>query len=124
MVLADGCFDPIHWGHIRYLQSAAAFGDLVVRVASDEEIRTKGRLVFQSRADRCQTIFSIKGVDGVCEDDTLPLAIHRLKPDYLAKGVDWMDRLPQDVLEACHAHDTRILYINAQEKTSSERLHG
>lgn len=122
MVLADGTFDPIHWGHVRYLTAAAAFGELVVRVAPDGDVLAKGRLLFQSREERLQTIAALLVVDAVCEDERLVDAICRLQPDYLAKGIDWEGRLPQDVLEACHRYGTRILYVRTQERTSTERL--
>src|SRR5438094_738945 len=56
-VLADGAFDPIHAGHLRYLQTAARYGTrhglrLLVRVAPDEVIRAKGREPFQTQQER------------------------------------------------------------------------
>lgn len=123
MVLADGCFDPLHVGHVRYLAAASAFGDLLVRIAPDRDIEAKGRFLFQSRQERARTIAALRCVDAVCFDESLAAAVRRLMPDYLVKGNDWRTTgLPQDVIDACVAADTTILFVDTQERTSSERL--
>lgn len=125
MVLADGVFDPLHWGHVRYLGAAAGLGDLYVRVASDDELAKKGRLVFQTREERVKTIASLRVVTGVfAEDATLAATIRDLEPVYLVKGEDWRGRLPSDVVSACKEVGTQIVYVDTQEKTSTERLAG
>lgn len=123
MTLADGKFDPIHVGHLRYLRGARLSGaPLYVRVANDGDIRAAGRAVFQSRAERAETLWAFDCVDRVVTDDTLAAAILRLKPDTLAKGIEWRDRLPADVLRACQQVGTRIVYVNERHKSSSQRL--
>lgn len=122
MVLADGCFDPIHWGHLRYLAEAASFGDLIVRVAPDEDITRKGRSPFQWREERACTIASLRVVQGIALDDTLEDAVKRLQPAYLVKGSDWYGKLPKAVEAACDEVGTEVLYVVTQERTSTERL--
>lgn len=123
MVLADGTFDPIHYGHIRYLSVAATFGELIVRVATDADVLAKGRLLYQSREERLRTIGALRMVEDVCDDATLAEAILRLKPKYLAKGDDWRVKgLPVDVEAACHRAGTCVIFTQTQERTSSERL--
>lgn len=123
MVLADGKFDPVHWGHVRYLAAAAALGELYVRVAPDAEILAKGRLLFQTRDERLKTIGALRPVAAVISDDlTLAETIRELVPTYLVKGEDWRGRLPEDVVEACADTGTQILFLDTQERTSSERL--
>jgi cytidyltransferase-like protein len=100
VTLADGCFDPVHIGHIKYLRSAAALGrPLVVNIAPDEAIIAKGRQPFQHREERAQTILALDMVDRVCQQP-LASAIRDLKPRYVVKGAEWRDRLPEDVLAA------------------------
>ncbi len=122
MVLADGCFDPIHYGHIRYLAEAAAFGPLVVRVAPDAAITAKGRSPFQWRDERAATIAALRMVDAVALDDTLEDAIDRLSPQYLVKGADWQGKLSNSLQKTCEANGTQICYVDTQERTSTERL--
>jgi D-beta-D-heptose 7-phosphate kinase/D-beta-D-heptose 1-phosphate adenosyltransferase len=122
MVLADGCFDPLHYGHIRYLSEAAAFGPLIVRIAPDSEITSKGRSPFQWRHERARMISALRMVDGVTFDDTLEIAVLRLQPSYLVKGEDWRGRLSASLNDACDQAGTEIFYVSTQERTSSERL--
>lgn len=122
-VLADGCFDPLHYGHIRYLRHAAKLGSpLIVRVAADGVIDAKGRKPFQSQFERAQTILALEMVDRVVDHDTLAHAILDLHPRYLVKGSDWRHLLPFDVLEACKAIGTEIVYTDTREKSSAARL--
>lgn len=122
MVLCDGCFDPIHVGHVRYLSEAAAFGPVMVRIAADSEITMKGRPPFQWRHERGRTIAALRMVDGVCFDDTLEEAIERYEPAYLIKGEDWRGKLSKSINEACAKAGTEVFYVSTQEQTSSERL--
>ena len=123
MVLADGCFDPIHHGHIRYLVEAAKIGKpLVVRIAPDADIVAKGRKPYQTQGERMRTVLSIGVVDCVREHPTLEAAIRDLRPRYLVKGIEWKDHLPDSVQQACQESGTQIVYVATREKSSSERL--
>lgn len=125
MTLADGCFDPLHIGHLYYLAAAKLFSfPLVVRVARDEEIRAKGRTPFQSQAERAVMLRALPDVMQVDLSATLAEAIERLRPAVLAKGADWDGRLPPEVLKACARRNTRIVYTDTVTLTSTERLAG
>lgn len=120
-VLADGCFDPLHIGHLRYFHACG--GDpLIVRVAPDSAIRAKGREPFQTQEERALLIHALGMVDRVCFNETLGNAIRDIKPDVLAKGSDWRGKLPEDVLAACQEVGARIVYTDTQARTSTERL--
>jgi glycerol-3-phosphate cytidylyltransferase len=124
-VLADGCFDPLHYGHVRYLVAAAACGPpLIVRVAPDSAITAKGRTPFQSQDERARTVLAIGVVDRIATHETLALAVLDVHPKYLVKGEEWRGKLPEDVLTACQAIGTEIIYTDTQERSSSERLAG
>lgn len=122
MVLADGVFDPLHYGHVRYLAEASAFGPLVVRVAPDRDITAKGRAPFQWRHERARTIAALRMVDAIAFDDTLEDALLRLQPNYLVKGEEWRGRLSASINHACEQAGTEIYYVATQERTSTERL--
>ena len=101
VVLANGCFDLLHVGHVRYLQAARALGDaLVVGLNSDASVRRlkgAGRPVMPA-AERAELVAAVGGVDLVVvfEEDSADALIARLRPDVHAKGTDYT---PQSVPE-------------------------
>ena len=123
MTLADGTFDPLHFGHIQYLLVAAHLdGPLVVHIAPDDAIRAKGREPFQSRQERAMTVLALGCVDMVRMWPSLAEAIYEERPRYLVKGAEWRDQLPDDVMAACQHCHVEIVYTDVNAKRSSERL--
>jgi rfaE bifunctional protein nucleotidyltransferase chain/domain len=101
VVLANGCFDLLHVGHVRYLQAARGLGDvLVVAVNGDESVRRlkgPGRPVM-SADERAELVGALAGVDAVVvfDDDRADALIARLEPDVHAKGTDYTeDSVPE-----------------------------
>jgi D-glycero-beta-D-manno-heptose 1-phosphate adenylyltransferase len=94
VVFTNGCFDLLHRGHVRYLEEAREWGDLlVVAVNSDRSVRRiKGpsRPVV-SQEERSEVLAALHCVDVVIVfEETDPLAvIEQIQPDVLAKGADW-----------------------------------
>ena len=95
VVFTNGCFDLLHIGHVRYLQSARDLGDLlVVAVNSDESVRSlnKGPGRPLTPADqRIEMLVALTCVDYIVQfDESTPLkVIEILQPDVLVKGGDW-----------------------------------
>ena len=95
LALANGCFDLLHAGHVRYLQAAAAEADrLVVAVNDDTEAGKKGpgRPILKA-ADRAELVAALRGVDYVTifsEPTVTPLLL-ALKPDVHCKGTDYTE---------------------------------
>ena len=94
IVLAHGCFEVFHPGHLRHLQAARSLGDrLVVSVTPDQHVnKGNGRPVF-SQADRAAIIRELGFVYGVLEfdDSTAISAINACRPDIYAKGPDYVN---------------------------------
>jgi rfaE bifunctional protein nucleotidyltransferase chain/domain len=94
IVFANGCFDLLHVGHIRYLEGAAAEGDvLVVALNSDGAARAlkgEGRPLMPL-AERMEIIASIRCVDFVTSFDNrrCEALLELLRPDVHAKGTDY-----------------------------------
>ena len=94
LVLANGCFDLLHVGHVRYLQEARALGDvLLVGINSDSSVtRLKGAgRPIMTAAERAELVGSLASVDGVVifEGDTADALVRALKPSVHAKGTDY-----------------------------------
>jgi rfaE bifunctional protein nucleotidyltransferase chain/domain len=98
---ANGCFDLLHVGHVRYLQGAAAEADrLIVAVNGDASVaalKGPGRPVLTG-ADRAELVAALRGVDYVVlfGDRTVERLLARLKPDVHCKGTDYtVDSVPE-----------------------------
>jgi rfaE bifunctional protein nucleotidyltransferase chain/domain len=101
VAFANGCFDLLHVGHIRYLQSAGAEADrLVVAINDDESVRKlkgDGRPVLAA-ADRAELVAALRGVDYVVifPEPTVGPLLQALKPDVHCKGTDYtLDTVPE-----------------------------
>ncbi len=98
---ANGCFDIIHVGHVRFLEGAKAKADaLVVGINSDSSVRKlkgKGRPLMNEK-DRAEIISEFEFVDYVVifGERTVDKTLKELKPDYHVKGTDYTkDTVPE-----------------------------
>ncbi len=94
IVLANGCFDLLHVGHIRYLRPARRLGDvLFVGINSDAAVaRLKGPgRPLMPAAERVEMLMALRDVDHVVvfDDDTAEGLVARVRPDVHAKGTDY-----------------------------------
>ena len=94
IVFTNGCFDLLHYGHVKYLQDAKKRGDiLVVAINSDASLRrikgSKRPLV--NAKDRLRMVAALESVDYVVlfKEDTPMKIIKLIRPDILIKGADW-----------------------------------
>ena len=127
IALANGCFDVLHVGHVRYLDGARAEADvLVVGVNGDASVRRlkgSGRPVMPAE-DRALMVAALRSVDHVVvfdEDDVESLLL-ALRPDVHCKGTDYTpETVPErDVVRSYGGriaivgdpkdHDTRVLF--------------
>ncbi len=126
IVFANGCFDVLHVGHIRYLQGAKEAGDvLVVGVNGDDSVRGlkgEGRPVMPAQ-ERAELIAAIRGVDYVTIfDERSParlLAV--LKPDFQAKGTDYTsDSVPE--AEIVKSYGGRVIIVGDPKDHSTTEM--
>ncbi|HEY6660901.1 MAG TPA: adenylyltransferase/cytidyltransferase family protein [Pyrinomonadaceae bacterium] len=101
IVLANGCFDVLHVGHVRYLEGARKLGDvLIVGINSDEQVALQkgaGRPVLPA-SQRAEILASIESVTYVTifDEPTVEQLLLALKPDVHAKGTDYTtDTVPE-----------------------------
>jgi D-glycero-beta-D-manno-heptose 1-phosphate adenylyltransferase len=107
VVFTNGVFDLLHPGHVRYLQQAKEFGDvLIVGVNSDRSVRLnkgEGRPI-HAEAERAEILGALQVVDVVVvfHEETPHEVIAAVQPDVLVKGADWPDDgiVGRDIVEA------------------------
>jgi rfaE bifunctional protein nucleotidyltransferase chain/domain len=96
IVLANGCFDLLHVGHIRYLEAARQLGDiLVVGINSDEQVKgLKGaNRPLMPEHERAEIVAALRFVDLVTifGEPTVAELIRAIRPDVHAKGTDYTE---------------------------------
>jgi D-glycero-beta-D-manno-heptose 1-phosphate adenylyltransferase len=108
IVLANGCFDLFHVGHIRYLEGAKQLGDiLIVGLNSDEQVkRLKGRnRPFMPAVERGEIVSALRVVNYVTifPEPTVEELIRAIRPDFHAKGTDYtVDSVPErEIVKEC-----------------------
>jgi rfaE bifunctional protein nucleotidyltransferase chain/domain len=108
ITLANGCFDLLHVGHVRYLRAAKELGGrLIVAINSDESVRAlkgQGRPLMPAE-ERAEILSALADVDAVVifsEHDVRAL-IREVRPDIHAKGTDYtVDTVPErDAIAEC-----------------------
>lgn len=126
VVLANGCFDLLHVGHVRYLLGAAAEGDiLLVAINSDESVRRNkgaGRPL-QPEDERAEILASIEGVDYVTVfgEPTADDLIRAVRPHVHAKGTEWReDNVPE--LPTLRSVGGRVAIVGDRKTHSSTDL--
>lgn len=126
VVTTNGCFDILHVGHVRYLEKAKSFGDvLIVALNSDKSVKSiKGESrPINNELDRAEVLSGLKSVDYVVlfdEDSPIDLLL-QIKPDVHTKGADYtIESLPEakGIMEA----GGRIEFISFVEGKSTTSI--
>lgn len=120
IIFANGCFDILHVGHVRYLNEAKALGDvLVVGLNSDSSVRKlkgDGRPILDEQA-RSIILSALESVDHIIifDDDTVDRLLIELKPNLHCKGSDYTpDTIPE--------RDTVKQYGGSNSITGGEKV--
>jgi len=138
VVFANGCFDLLHVGHIRYLQSARQLGDaLVVALNNDESVRRlKGpQRPLMPENERAEILAALACVDYVVlfQEPTVERLLRLLKPDIQCKGTDYTEEtVPEREVVRSYGgrvaiagdpkdHSTRDLILDILSKSSGAK---
>jgi D-beta-D-heptose 7-phosphate kinase/D-beta-D-heptose 1-phosphate adenosyltransferase len=115
VVFTNGVFDILHPGHIRYLQQARAFGDLlIIGLNSDASVRrNKGpERPINTEQERAELLEALECVDAVTifNEETPAEVIKAIQPDILVKGADWAENsiVGRDTVEASGGSVVRV----------------
>jgi rfaE bifunctional protein nucleotidyltransferase chain/domain len=126
VAFANGCFDLLHVGHVRYLESAAAEADrLIVAINDDESVRQlkgEGRPILAA-AHRAELVAALRCVDYVTifHEPTVGPLLEALRPDVHCKGTDYSeDTVPER--EVVKAYGGRIAIVGDPKDHSTRDL--
>ncbi|MDQ2855132.1 MAG: adenylyltransferase/cytidyltransferase family protein [Acidobacteriota bacterium] len=126
VVFANGCFDILHAGHVRYLAAAGALGDLlVVGVNSDRqvaELKGPGRPIMPE-AERAEIVAALEAVDFVTifDEPTVEALLLTLKPDIHAKGTDYTEETVPE-REVVRSYGGRVAIVGDPKDHSTSEL--
>jgi rfaE bifunctional protein nucleotidyltransferase chain/domain len=126
VVLANGCFDLFHAGHVRYLAGAKELGDiLVVGINSDEQVRAlKGEnRPYIDENERAEIVSALRFVDFVTifPEPTVEDLILAIRPDFHAKGTDYTtDTVPER--EIVRSYGGKVAIVGDPKDHSSTDL--
>ena len=127
IAFANGCFDLVHVGHVRYLQAAAQQADRLIVAVNDDAVaalKGPGRPIMPA-TDRAELIAAFRGVDYVVvfpEPTVTPLLL-LLRPDVHCKGTDYTpDSVPER--ETVLAYGGRIAIVGDPKDHSTRDLLG
>lgn len=115
IAFANGCFDLLHVGHVRYLQAAAGEADrLIVAINDDESVRRlkgPGQPILAA-TDRAELVAALRGVDYVVTfgDATVERLLRTFTPDVHCKGTDYtVDTVPEREVVRAYGGRTAIV---------------
>jgi rfaE bifunctional protein nucleotidyltransferase chain/domain len=124
IAFTNGCFDILHYGHVKYLEDARAKADiLVVGLNSDASIKIiKGASrPINRQADRAKMLEALSAIDYITifNEDTPLKLIRALKPDILIKGRDWSVRkiVGADFVRASGGRVVTVPYLKGYSTT-------
>ena len=125
IAFANGCFDLLHVGHIRYLLAAAGEADRLVVAINDDHAAGKkgpGRPILQAEV-RAELVAGIRGVDYVTifDEPTVAPLLELLRPDVHCKGTDYtIDTVPERA--TVRAYGGRIAIVGDPKDHSTREL--
>jgi rfaE bifunctional protein nucleotidyltransferase chain/domain len=128
ITLANGCFDVLHVGHVRYLHAARELGGkLIVAINADASVRAlkgEGRPVMPAE-ERAEILASLADVDAVVifEEEDVRAIIREIRPDFHVKGTDYTaESVPErSEVEACGG---RVVIVGDPKNHSATEIIG
>lgn len=123
IVLASGCFDPFHYGHLLHLQQAKKFGELLYVAVTRDAFVNKGpeRPVFPEE-ERLAVIQALGIVHTAFLVESSLEALQMIQPDYFVKGNEYANNIAPQDLQFCEDNDISIVLTNGKTYSSTQLL--
>lgn len=123
IVLANGCFDALHHGHVGHLMEAKGYGGrLIVALTLDENVGKAGRPIFDW-GKRATMLRALRCVDEVIPASCSVEAILAVKPTIFVKGRDYLDApFKEDIAGACAQVGAEIRFTHSEKFSTTELL--
>jgi cytidyltransferase-like protein len=124
VVLANGCFDPFHYGHLVHLRQARKMGDrLVVALTADENVNKGPKRPVYSWEKRAEMLKELRCVSEVIISIDAYHALTRVKPDIFVKGEEYMGKIQPYVWRYCEENGIEIAFTDGETDSSTRLLH-
>lgn len=123
IVLANGCFDVLHVGHVDHLIEARAMGDsLIVALTVDAQVHKGPGRPLYTWEDRARVLAALKCVTAIMPSESACAAIRLVRPGIFVKGIDYAagDRWTEDVETACREVGAELRFTKAPKQSVTE----
>lgn len=123
VIAVSGYFNPLHLGHLRYINDAKKLGDvLIVIVNNDRQVKLKGAISLMNLSERVEIISNLKAVDMVVEavddDKSVCKTLEIIRPHIFCKGGDrTIDNIPE--VKICKQLKIQMMFGIGGEKIQS-----
>jgi rfaE bifunctional protein nucleotidyltransferase chain/domain len=122
-VHCHGCFDLLHWGHLKHLKEAKSLGtELIVTVTADEYVNKGPGRPFFNQWQRQEMLQELRFVDEVRITTSAEVAIRSVKPDIYVKGKEYENKLPEQKL--VESLGGRVHFTQGPVYSSTELING
>ena len=123
IVLANGCFDLLHFGHLKHLQAARMLGDvLYVSVTADKHVnKGRGRPVFNEN-QRAEMVRALKVVHGVIIVNSSLEALKTVQPHIFVKGKEYEGKISTQDWQYCKDNGIEIAFTDEPVYSSTALL--
>lgn len=123
VAMVDGCFDPLHHGHIEYFRAASRLGlPVLCNVTGDEYLLDKHYPLLLA-AERAAVIDAIRYISYThVSSVSTARVLDELRPRYYVKGEDWRGQIPVEQAALAREHGFEIVYLPTVQDSSTRIL--
>ena len=123
-MLSNGCWDPLHIGHVLHLRAAKALGDrLVVSVTRNIHVNKGPERPVFDELERLDMLLELRCVDEAILSINALDALKKVKPDIFAKGSDYVGLVQARDMAYCLLHGIKIAFTHERQYSSTKLLH-